>query len=79
MVLLLVIQFFWLKQAPKNLSNCLNLLYNSISYHITFLENFLKQIKLIRLRNETPVNLILSKVENRFQIELNFLIRETYN
>ena len=77
MVLLLVIQFFWLKQAPRNLSNCLNLLYNSISYHITFLENFLKQIKLIRLRNETPVNLILSKVENRFQID--FLIRETYN
>ena len=77
MVLLLVIQFFWLKQAPKNLSNCLNLLYNSISYHITCLENFLKQIKLIRLRNETPVNLILSKVENRFQID--FLIRETYN
>ena len=79
MVLLLVIQFFWLKQAPRNLSNSLNLLYNSISYHITFLENFLKQIKLFRLRNETPVNLILSKVENRFQIELNFLIRETYN
>ena len=77
MVLLLVIQFFWLKQAPRNLSNCLNLLYNSISYHITFLENFLKQIKLFRLRNETPVNLILSKVENRFQID--FLIRETYN
>ena len=77
MVLLLVIQFFWLKQAPRNLSNCLNLLYNSISYHITFLENFLKQIKLIRLRNEKPVNLILSKVENRFQID--FLIRETYN
>ena len=77
MVLLLVIQFFWLKQAPRIQSDCLNLLYNSISYHITFLENFLKQIKLIRLRNETPVNLILSKVENRFQID--FLIRETYN
>ena len=79
MVLLLVIQFFWLKQAPKNLSNCLNLLYNSISYHITFLENFLRQIKLIRLRNETPVNLILPGVENQFQMELHFLIRETYN
>ena len=77
MVLLLVIQFFWLKQAPRIQSDCLNLLYNSISYHITFLENFLKQIKLFRLRNETPVNLILSKVENRFQID--FLIRETYN
>ena len=79
MVLLLVIQFFWLKQAPRNLSNCLNLLYNSISYHITFLENFLRQIKLIRLRNETPVNLILPGVENQFQMELHFLIRETYN
>ena len=79
MVLLLVIQFFWLKQAPRNLSNCLNLLYNSISYHITFLENFLKQIKLFRLRNETPVNLILPGVENQFQMELHFLIRETYN